>query len=114
MKKPLAVFLASALLVPALGLAADAYEEKDFKWDDPFLNLYRQVIVAGVNKVAREVPNCATLDPASVQYEGGTPDDPGFVVTCGEAGHISHAHFTKAEITGDPASNVPQEERAGH
>ena len=114
MKNLLVASLTAALLSPAFAFAAAPYEEKDFNWDDPLLNHYKRIVVAGVNKMAREKPDCATLDPKSVQYEGGTPDDPGFVVTCGDGDHVSHAHFTKTDVTGSPSSDVPLDEQESH
>ncbi|HEY0963351.1 MAG TPA: hypothetical protein VGE69_13450 [Pseudomonadales bacterium] len=114
MKKLLATSLAAVLLVPAVACAAERFDEKDFNWDDPLLNHYKRIVVAGVNKMAREKPDCAMLDPKSVQYEGGTPDDPGFIVTCGDSDHVTHAHFTKTDITGSPYSDVPLDEQENH
>lgn len=113
MKKVLAAFALPVLFVPALSQAADKFEEKDFRWD-PFLEHYKLVVIAGVNKMARENPNCAVIDPASVQPYGGTPDDPEFQVTCGEGDHVTHPHFSKTDITGDPASSVPLEDSSAH
>ena len=109
MKKILALLVIFPLLNPSQLLAAGPYTEKDFKWE-PFTNLYKRIIIAGVNKVARTNPNCATLDPTSIQRYGGTPDDPEFVVTCGDPSHITHVHFSKTDVTGDPASDIPLEE----
>ena len=109
MKKFLALLVVFQLLNPTLVLAAGPFTEKDFTWE-PFTNLYKRVIVAGVNKIARTNPDCATLDPTSLQRYGGTPDDPEFVVTCGEPDHVTHARFSKTDVTGDPASDIPLEE----
>ena len=109
MKKFFALMVAVPLLNATLALAEGPFTEKDFKWE-PFTNLYKRVIIAGANKIARTNPDCAKLDPASLEHYGGTPDDPEFVVTCGDADHPKHVHFTKTDITGDPASNVPLEE----
>lgn len=114
MKKLLSAALAAALLTPAFVFAADRFDEQDFNWDDPLLSHYKRIVVAGVNKLAREKPDCATIDPKSVQYEGGTPDDPGFVVTCGDSEHVTHAHFTKTDVTGSPYSDVPLDEQQSH
>lgn len=114
MKKLLATSFTLALFCSTFALAAHRFEEKDFNWDDPLLNHYKRIVVAGVNKMARERPDCATLDPKSVQYDGGTPDDPGFVVTCGDSEHVSHAHFTKTDVTGSPYNDVPLDEQQGH
>jgi hypothetical protein len=113
MKKLFLLSLMFGLLAPGISQAADRFEEKDFQWD-PFFNLYKRVIIVGVNKIARENPQCATLDPKSLQHSGGTPDDPEFSVACGEGDHVTHARFSKADITGDPASNIPLEDKAAH
>jgi hypothetical protein len=112
-KKLLTLLAVPALLAPALSLAADRFDEKDFNWD-PWLEHYKQVVIAGVNKIARENPNCATLDPHSISHYGGTPDDPEFEVTCGEGDHVVHARFSKTDVTGDPASDVPLDENTAH
>lgn len=109
MKRFLAIPLVLTLLAPTVSIAADRFEEKDFTLD-PFLDHYKRVVIAGVNKLARERPECATLDPKSLQAYGGTPDDPEFVVTCGEPGHEIHPHFTKTDVTGSPSSDVPLDE----
>ncbi|MES2624714.1 MAG: hypothetical protein V4628_05520 [Pseudomonadota bacterium] len=109
MKKLIAALIVFPLLASSIAQAAGPFTEKDFKWE-PFTDLYKRVIIAGVNKIARTKPECAKLDPTSLQRYGGTPDDPEFVVTCGEPGHITHAYFSKTDVTGDPASNVPLEE----
>jgi hypothetical protein len=91
--------------------AAATYEEKDFPFQiDPFLDHYKVIIIAGVNMVAREKPECATVDTKSVTNYGGTPDDPEFVVTCTDAaGKVTQAHFSKTDVTGDPASDIPKD-----
>lgn len=113
MQKFLTIPFVFSLLVPSLGFAAETFEEKDFQWD-PLLTHYKRIVIAGVNRLARENPDCATLDPGTLQYEGGTPDDPSFVVTCGEPGHTIHAHFSKTDVTGDPSSDIPLEEKNKH
>lgn len=109
MKKLIAALVLFPLLASPLAQAAGPFTEKDFKWE-PFTNLYKRIIIAGVNKIARTNPDCATIDPASIQRYGGTPDDPEFDVTCGEPDHITHVHFSKTDVTGDPYSDVPLEE----
>lgn len=115
MKKLLAASLTLALLAPAFSSAAERrFEEKDFDWTDPLLSHYKRIVISGVNKMAREKPECAVIDPKSVAYEGGTPDDPGFIVTCGDPEHVTHAHFTKTDVTGDPYSDIPLDEQENH
>lgn len=112
MKQFLALSLALSLALPSAGMAADRrFEEADFNWDDPLLNLYKRIIISGVNMMAREYADCAVMDPKSVRHYGGTPDDPEFEVTCGDAQHLSHHYFSKARVTGDPASSIPLDER---
>lgn len=110
MKKLLTLLVVFPLIIPTQSMAAGPFEEKDFEWD-PFKSLYKRVIIVGVNRMARENPKCETIDPSTLQHYGGTPDDPEFVITCGEPGNTTRVHFTKAEITGDPATNVPLEDR---
>jgi len=108
MKRCVALLAALPLLFPAAQAAA--YEEQDFDWD-PLLNHYKRVVIAGVNKMARERPDCEILDPKTVRKYGGTPDDPEFEVTCGEAGNQTVARFSKTDVTGDPASDIPLEDK---
>ena len=111
MKKLLTLLVVPALLAPALSVAANRFEEKDFKLD-PYLEHYKRIVIAGVNKIARERPECAnSLDPKSLEHYGGTPDDPEFQVTCGEGEHAVHPRFTKTDVTGDPASDIPLDEQ---
>lgn len=112
MNKFLVLALALSLGLPAAGLAAPErrFEEADFDWSDPLLNLYKRIVISGVNKMAREHENCAVMDPKSVHHYGGTPDDPEFEVVCGTPDHLTHHHFSKAQVTGDPASNIPLDE----
>lgn len=112
MKKFLVLTLALSLGLPAVGLAAPErrFEEADFDWSDPLLNLYKRIVISGVNKMAREHENCAVMDPKSVHHYGGTPDDPEFEVICGTPDHLTRHHFSKAQVTGDPASNIPLDE----
>ncbi len=113
LKKSLVFLALPAVFAPTLSFGAEQFDETDFKWD-PFLDHYKRIIIAGVNRIARENPNCEKLDPKSLEHWGGTPDDPEFVVTCGEPGHTTHAYFTKTFVTGDPASDVPLEEKENH
>jgi hypothetical protein len=109
MKKLIPLLIMFPLLAPAFAQAAGPYKEEDFKWE-PFTNLYKRVIIAGVNKIARTNPDCTMPDLTSIQRYGGTPDDPEFDVTCNEPGQVNHVHFSKTDVTGDPASDVPLEE----
>ena len=110
MKKLFTLSLLLGLLAPAFGQTEERYQEKDFQWD-PFFNLYKRVIIVGVNRIARDNPKCATLDPKSLEHTGGTPDDPEFTIACGEGASISHVTFSKTDITGDPGTNVPLEDQ---
>jgi hypothetical protein len=109
MKRFAGILAAGLLLLASQAFAAGPFTEKDFDWD-PFLEHYKGIIIAGVNMIAREKPEeCAVIDPKSIAKYGGTPDDPEFVITCGPADHPTHAYFSKTDVTGDPASDVPRE-----
>jgi hypothetical protein len=109
MKRFVGLLAVWPLLASHHALAAGPFQEKDFAWD-PLLEHYKAVVMAGVNKVARDNPEqCAKIDPKSVQKYGGTPDDPIFEVTCGDAEHHFQVRFSKTDVTGDPALEPPKQ-----
>src|SRR5690606_31977616 len=111
MKRFLVLVAAWSLLAPmAQAQVTGPFEEKDFEWD-PLLTHYKRIVIAGVNRAAREKPGCENLNPKSVRKWGGTPDDPEFVVDCQDGDPPLRAYFSKTDITGDPASDIPLEEK---
>lgn len=83
--------------------ATMTYTEKDFYWDK-YTTPYKEVLIAGVNKVARENSRCASLDPGSASKSGskGTTANPVFFVMCKDAGgNVFNAFFSKADVEAD-------------
>ena len=98
--------LAAACVAASLGtlsnlaLAADPFTEKDFTFD-PIMSLSKAVIVAGVNKLAKENENCKKkIDPKSVQYDAAnaSPDSAAFTVVCGEGASKTTEHFSALDV----------------
>ncbi len=75
------------------------FTRADFIWDDNTI-LYRDIIVAGVNKAHREVPGCAVIDPQSayIASSRGTPKNPVFWVTCGSGLKTFNYYFSKNDV----------------
>jgi len=80
----------------------EIFTEKDFIWDKN-TSPYKEVIVAGVNKVYRENARCKDIDPSSAYISGskGTKDNPVFFVTCGKGRNTFNAFFSKADVEKD-------------
>jgi hypothetical protein len=97
--KKLAILPALFLLASTTSFAAGPFEEKDFNWDAS-TNLHKDLIIAGVNNIARDDERCADIDPktARVDYNHGNPDNPAFAVTCGTSDHPITVFFTKVDV----------------
>ena len=108
MKKP-AILPALFLLASTTSFAAGPFEEADFNWDDS-TSLHKDLIMAGVNKIAREDSRCAEIDPKSarVDYNHGNPDNPAFAVTCGTSDHPVTVFFTKIDVESELKSSAKQ------
>jgi hypothetical protein len=80
----------------------EMFTEKDFIWDKN-TSPYKEIIVAGVNKIYRENTRCKEIDPSSAYISGtkGTKDNPVFYVTCGKGRNAFNAYFSKADIEKD-------------
>lgn len=80
----------------------EIFTEKDFIWDNN-TSPYKEIIVAGVNKVYRENARCKDIDPSSAYISGskGTKDNPVFFVTCGKGSNTFNAFFSKADVEKD-------------
>lgn len=80
----------------------EIFTEKDFIWDNN-TSPYKEVIVAGVNKVYRENARCKDIDPSSayISSSKGTKDNPVFFVTCGKGRNTFNAFFSKADVEKD-------------
>jgi hypothetical protein len=86
------------LVLPALAQADDRFTEADFKFDVT-TNLHKQTIIAGVNHLAATDARCKDIDPLSVHldYAHISPDDMGFVVTCGKGDAATEVTFTQSD-----------------
>ncbi len=76
------------------------YSEKDIFWDKETAP-YKDVVIRGVNKVAKENKRCASLDPgtASKSTNKGTKKDPVFFVTCNtNQGEAFNVFFSKSDV----------------
>ena len=98
------------LLVPAVTLAADKYTEADFTWGDPILKSNKPTIIAAINKFAREIPACATIDIKSVRFDPvhGNPDDLAFEVDCGTSANKVTQNFTVLDMEDEVAKAAPK------
>lgn len=92
--------IAAALsALSTLTLAAEPFTEAYFTFD-AITSLNKAVIVAGVNKLAKENKNCAKIDPKSVQFDAAnaSPDNAAFTVVCGEGDHKTTEHFSALDV----------------
>jgi hypothetical protein len=79
------------------------YSEENFVWDSKSTK-HKKIIIAGVNKVARENKECAKIDPgtASVSSSKGTTKNPVFFVTCEDAsGRAFNVFFSSSDVKAD-------------
>ena len=78
---------------------SSAFTEADFVWDKK-ITPYKSIIVAGVNKVHRDNPQCKTIDPATayISSDKGSSSDPVFFVTCGTGAGTFNAYFSRSEV----------------
>lgn len=75
------------------------FTDADFHWDKRTAP-YKNIVIAGVNKVHRENERCKTIDPttATRSPSKGSADDPVFFVTCGRGASAFNAYFSKSEV----------------
>jgi hypothetical protein len=80
----------------------EIFTEKDFIWDK-YTSPYKDIIVAGVNKVYRENSRCKYIHPSTASISGskGTKENPVFFVTCGKGKNMFNAFFSKADVDKD-------------
>lgn len=79
--------------------APRSFVESQFYWDSA-TTPYKDIIIAGVNKVARENASCAVIDPSSayISSSRGTPVNPVFFVTCDQGGRVFNVFFSKSDV----------------
>jgi hypothetical protein len=89
---------------PATARPARTFTTADFNLDwDPTLLAYGPTIVAGVNRVSHDNPDCLSPDPSSVgvSRRRSVPGNPVFFVTCSDPqGHFFNARFTASDVAG--------------
>lgn len=75
------------------------FTEKDFFWDQNMLP-YKEIIIAGVNKIYQENTKCKEIHPGTACKSStrGTKENPVFFVTCGSGINIHNVFFSKLEI----------------
>jgi hypothetical protein len=92
------LLVTAILAAPVLAQAADRFTEADFKFDVT-TSLHKATLVAGVNHLAATDPRCKDIDPLSVHldYANVSPDDMGFVVTCGKGDKAVEVGFKQSD-----------------
>lgn len=75
------------------------FVEKDFYFDKHNAP-YKEIIIAGVNKVYKEHPQCTTIDPgsATISSSKGSKENPVFFVTCGSGQNAFNVWFSKSDV----------------
>ena len=74
------------------------FTEKEFYWDEK-TRPYKDIIIAGVNKIHRENPRCKDMEPLTAYVaDDSTPENPRFLVQCGEDLKAFNQFFTKSEV----------------
>ena len=108
--KTLTLISAMLLMTSTAVFAAGPFAEEDFTWDAS-TSLHKELLMVGVNKIARDDTRCADIDPASahVDYNHGNPDNPAFAVTCGKADHPITVFFTKIDIEAELRKNAAKQ-----
>lgn len=80
----------------------EVFTEADFSFDKKTLP-YKNIIIAGVNKIHRENSRCRHIDPSSayISSSKGTKSDPVFYVTCGKGASVFNVFFSKSDVEKD-------------
>ena len=75
------------------------FTEADFIWDKNIAP-YKDIIIAGVNKIHRENIRCKEIDTSSAYISGtrSTPGGPVFFVTCGSGANAFNVWFSKKDL----------------
>lgn len=91
---------ASVLRRPQINSAGqEEFVEADFRWNERTAP-YKEIIIAGVNKVHHEIENCKKIEPGSVGLDPikSTAAEPVFHVVCGEGENLFSVFFSKSEV----------------
>ena len=88
---------------------AEIFTEADFSFDKK-ISPYKNIIIAGVNKIHRENKRCKKIDPYSAYISGskGTESNPVFFVTCGTDHKAFNVFFSKSDIEKDKKFRAKQ------
>lgn len=80
----------------------EVFTEADFFFDKK-TRPYKNIIIAGVNKIHRENSRCKNIDPSSAYISGskGTKSNPVFFVTCGKGYKVFNVFFSKSDVEKD-------------
>lgn len=80
----------------------EIFTEADFSFDKK-TRPYKNIIIAGINKIHRENSRCKSIDPSSAYISGskGTKSNPVFFVTCGKGYKVFNVFFSKSDIEND-------------
>ena len=81
---------------------AEVFSEADFSFDKK-TRPYKNIIIAGVNKIHRENSRCKNIDPSSAYISGskGTKSNHVFFVTCGKGYKVFNVFFSKSDVEKD-------------
>lgn len=80
----------------------EVFIDADFYFDKN-TRAYKNLIIAGVNKVHRENSRCKNIDPSSayISSSKGSKSNPVFYVTCGKDSKVFNVFFSKSDIESD-------------
>jgi len=82
--------------------SAEVFSEADFSFDKK-TRPYKDIIIAGVNKIHSENSRCKNIDPLSAYISGskGSKSNPVFFVTCGKGYKVFNVFFSKSDVEKD-------------
>ena len=94
-------FAAAKSSVPTLA-AAGVFTEEDILWDK-YTEPYKDIVVAGVNKLHRENSRCKEIDPGMAMFSPSksSPGNPVFFVLCGSGAKAHNVFFSKSDVASE-------------
>ncbi len=87
------------------------FKESDFLFQyKPKTIPYKDIVIAGVNKIHNDDKRCKKIDPGSafISPTKGSKDNPVFFVTCGDGLESVNVFFSKSDIMDDITFNAPE------
>ncbi len=80
----------------------EVFTEADFLFDKN-IRPYKDIIIAGVNKIHRENSQCKDIDTSSayISSSKGSKSNPVFFVTCGKGYKVFNVFFSKSDVEND-------------